>query len=196
MRPAAARHPAAGTAAVAVAVTFLRMDRPPATAAPPLPGWAAVVALPRPPTTGFYRYLYRGVGERHLWWMRLAAPEEELRAQLAHPGVSVHVLYAGGEPGGFYELDRRRPGATNLSYFGLMPHLIGRGLGGAFLRHAVDAAWAGGCAAVTVNTCSADHPRALPNYLAAGFAPQRTLREVWQVPLRLGLPIPPHLAAG
>jgi hypothetical protein len=46
---------------------------------------------------------------------------------------------------------------------------------------------------MTVNTCTADHPRALPNYLAAGFARLRTVREVWQVPHRLGLNIPPRL---
>ena len=27
----------------------------------------------------------------------------------------------------------------NLSYFGLMPNAVGKGLGAAFLRHAVDA---------------------------------------------------------
>ena len=47
--------------------------------------------------------------------------------------------------------------------------------------------------AVTVNTCTADHPRALPAYVSAGFQRLRTVREVWPVPTRLGLTIPPHL---
>ena len=38
---------------------------------------------------------------------------------------------------------------------------------------------------MTVNTCTADHPRALPTYLRAGFRPLRQVREIWQVPLRL-----------
>jgi hypothetical protein len=46
---------------------------------------------------------------------------------------------------------------------------------------------------VTVNTCTADHPRALPNYLAAGFQVIRTVREIWDVPNRLGLVIPARL---
>jgi hypothetical protein len=48
---------------------------------------------------------------------------------------------------------------------------------------------------MTVNTCTADHPRALPNYLAAGFVEIRRVREVWDIPRRLGLRIPDHLRA-
>jgi hypothetical protein len=46
---------------------------------------------------------------------------------------------------------------------------------------------------MTVNTCSADHPRALPNSLAAGFSEVRRVREVWDIPRRLGMNIPEHL---
>jgi hypothetical protein len=46
---------------------------------------------------------------------------------------------------------------------------------------------------MTGNTCTADHPRAVPGYLAAGFVPVRRVREVWDVPTRLGLDIPEHL---
>ena len=46
---------------------------------------------------------------------------------------------------------------------------------------------------MTVNTCTADHPRALPTYLRAGFRPVREMREEWNVPLRLGLDIPDRL---
>jgi hypothetical protein len=41
-----------------------------------------------------------------------------------------------------------------------------------------------------VNTCDADHPRALPGYLRAGFRPLRNVREHWPIPLRLGMRIP------
>jgi hypothetical protein len=46
---------------------------------------------------------------------------------------------------------------------------------------------------MTVNTCSADHPRALPNYIAAGFREVRRVREAWDIPVRLGLAIPENL---
>jgi GNAT superfamily N-acetyltransferase len=180
---------------VAVDVTFLRMDAPPATPAVPLPA-GQVVRLARC-TVPFYRYLYDTVGQQHVWWLRRTVPDAELSALLARPEISIHVLYLGGEPGGFYELERRGGEAgINLSYFGLLPHAIGQGLGRALLRQAVDRAWAEKPQAVTVNTCTADHPRALPNYVDAGFRVLRTIREVWPVPQRLGLPIPDHLRAG
>jgi len=198
-RPHADAPPAAAPPAVVpvgVDVTFLRMERPPAPPAPPLPPDAAVEHAVRC-TPMFYRYLYFTVGRDYVWWLRRTLPDADLAAILRRPGVSIHVLYREGEPAGFYELDRRAGGGTiNLSYFGLMPHAIGRGLGMAFLRHAVDAAWSTGAGAVTVNTCTADHPRALPNYLAVGFEKVRTVREVWRVPTRLGLPIAQRLRLG
>jgi GNAT superfamily N-acetyltransferase len=74
-----------------------------------------------------------------------------------------------------------------------MPHAIGHGMGYAFLRHAVDTAWSMGPRMVTVNTCTADHPRALPTYIRAGFRAVRQAREEWNVPARLGLVIPESL---
>jgi hypothetical protein len=48
---------------------------------------------------------------------------------------------------------------------------------------------------MTVNTCTADHPRALPTYIRCGFRPVRQAREQWNVPTRLGLRIPAHVRA-
>lgn len=177
---------------VAVDVTFLRMDQPPEEPDPGLPPGTSVTVATRC-STGFYRYLYHTVGQDYVWWLRRTLPEPELAGILRDPAVTIHVLYQDGEPAGFYELDRRNRPFTNLAYFGLLPHAIGHGLGRAFLRHAVDTAWAEGPRGVTVNTCTADHPRALPNYIAAGFGKLRTVREIWQVPALLGLPIPERL---
>ena len=60
-------------------------------------------------------------------------------------------------------------------------------------KEAIDAAWRNGPRTVTVNTCTADHPRALPTYLRAGFRTLRQVRELWNVPLRLGMSIPDRL---
>jgi GNAT superfamily N-acetyltransferase len=176
---------------VGVVVTFLRMERGPVGPAPGLPGGTGLVRVSAP-TVPFYRYLYATVGGAYCWWLRRAMSDAALAAVLADPAVSLHVLYEGGEPAGFFELEAR--GAeVNLSYFGLMPHAVGRGWGRAFLRAAVDEGWSRRPRAMTVNTCTADHPRALPGYLATGFEPVRRVREVWDVPLRLGLQIPEHL---
>ena len=175
-----------------VQVTFLRMDAPPTSPAPPLPGDVRVERVLHC-SVPFYRYLYDTVGAPWLWWMRRLASDAELAGLLGHSSVSVHVLMRDGEPYGFYELDHRSGQTVNISYFGLMPWAIGTGLGAAFLRHAVDAAWNIGLPAITVNTCNADHPRALPGYAAAGFRKLRVIDEVWPVPLSLGMRIPAHL---
>ena len=177
---------------VGVVVTFLRMSAPPVGPGPGLPDGTSLVR-DWAPTVPFYRNLYATVGGAYCWWLRRAMTDAALAGVLADPAVSIHVLYEGSEPAGFFELDARSPSEVNLSYFGLMPHAVGRGWGRAFLRAAIDEAWSRGPRAVTVNTCTADHPRALPGYLAAGFAPVRRVREVWDVPLRLGLVIPEHL---
>lgn len=180
---------------VAVDVTFMRMGAPPAGPPVALPEGVLIETVARC-SVPFYRYLYDTVGGPWLWWMRRAASDAEIAAIMAHRQIGVHVMYAGGEPLGFYEIDWRATGATNLAYFGLMPWAIGKGVGSVFLRHAVDAAWAHGRPALTVNTCTADHPRALPAYLAAGFRVTRTVRETWPVPIRLGMRIPDHLRIG
>ena len=178
-------------ARVAVTVTFLRMEQRPQPG-PKLPSDITLVRLARC-SVPFYRYLYGTVGAPYVWWLRRTLPDRELEAILGHPDVTVHVLYWGGEPAGFFEIDRRGRPVINLSYFGLMPHAVGRGLGAAFLSAAIQTAWGAGAQAVTVNTCTADHPRALPGYIRAGFQTVRRIDEIWDVPTRLGLSIPRHL---
>jgi GNAT superfamily N-acetyltransferase len=179
---------------VGVTVTFLRMDRAPQEPGPALPPDYQLQQV-MTPSVGFYRYLYNTVGADYVWWLRRTMPDRELASLLADRAVTIHALYAGGEPAGFFELDARPWPDINLSYFGLMPQAVGGGVGLAFLRQAVDLVWRQSPRAMTVNTCTADHPRALPTYQRAGFRQVRQVRELWNVPTRLGLRIPDHLRA-
>ena len=165
-----------------------------AAAAPvPLPPDCALQRVQRP-TVGFYRYLYHTVGQEYCWWLRRVAPDREIESLLADPDIAVHVLYRGGAPAGFFELDARGGRDVNLGYFGLLPHAVGTGIGGSLLAEAARIGRAGSSSGVVrVNTCTADHPRALPTYLAAGFNKVRMIREVWDIPDRLGLSIPDRL---
>lgn len=174
-----------------VTVTFLAMSRRPEGDAPLPDNVRFSRVFPCP--VEFYRYLYNEVGADYLWWMRRAETDARLAAHLANPQIAVHVLEIDGVAAGMAELDFRPLVTVNLSYFGLMRHAIGRGLGYPFLLAALQEAWRREPRAVTVNTCTADHPRALPMYLRAGFVKLRSVDEVWDIPDRVGLHVPPRL---
>ena len=69
------------------------------------------------------------------------------------------------------ELDFRADGTANIAYFGLMPEAIGKRLGYFFLYQACISAWVQPISKLLVNTCTLDHPRALPLYQRMGFSP-------------------------
>jgi GNAT superfamily N-acetyltransferase len=150
-------------------ITYLEMTARPTR--PPLPTPAGKLALIRLErcTAAYYRYLYAAVGEAWLWFERRVWPDERLTAYLAQPEIAVDVLYVGGVPAGYFELDRSRKGEVELSYFGLIGDFIGRGYGGFLLQQAIDAAWQGEVGRVWVHTCTYDHPRALGTYQRSGF---------------------------
>jgi GNAT superfamily N-acetyltransferase len=185
--------PGEATERARVTVVFLRMmsrpERPPAIMPP-----GAVVTRERV-SLEEYRALYNEVGAPWLWWLRRVMPDDLLKRHLASPTVAVYVLRVNGEVAGFFETDAGHWPFVNLNYFGLKPEFIGKRLGRKLLDSAVDSVFYGGAGlrGITVNTCSADHPRALPNYLAAGFTEIRRIDEEWDIPVRLGLKIPGHL---
>jgi len=150
-------------------VTFLDMKARPAVPAPPQPkGKVAMLKADKPPIH-FYRYLYDTVGEAYFWVDRKKLTPDALAATIHDPLNQLFVLYTEGSPAGMAELDFRKPDVANISYFGLMPEAIGRRLGFFFLYHTVMNAWGMGITRLTVNTCTLDHPRALPLYQRMGF---------------------------
>ena len=80
-------------ARVGVTVTFLRMDRAPADAAPVLPPGQQCVRVGSP-SVPFYRYLYNTVGAEYVWWLRRTMPDPDLATLLRDPLVSLYVLYS------------------------------------------------------------------------------------------------------
>jgi GNAT superfamily N-acetyltransferase len=178
---------------VAVTVTFLRMNVRPAKTPAMFPE-GAVLGAERLDVAA-YRAIYNEVGGPWLWWLRRVMPDELLARHLASPTVAISVLRVKDEAAGFFETDSASWPDVNLNYFGLVPRFIGQGLGAALLDAAVESVFAGGSPlrGMTVNTCTADHKRALPNYKAAGFVETRRVREVWDIPRRLGLRVPERL---
>ena len=160
---------------VEVVVTYLEMAARPAYPRPHLPAGpaSALIGAERPPVW-YVLGLYERVGAAYEWTDLLRAPRDEVEAFLRDPAVTLYTFMRAGWPHGFFLLDARAPAACDLAYFGLVPEAVGRGLGTFLLQTAVHMAWdRPGVERVTVNTTRLDHPRALPLYQKAGFAPVR-----------------------
>lgn len=170
-----------------ITITYLEMTAPPAEAVslPPTSGIQILRAVA--PPVHFYRYLYNTVGAPWLWYERRQMNDATLESNIHDPLVEIYVLYLHGVPAGYAELDRRTPDIVDLAYFGLMPDFIGQRLGGYFLHWALVRAWRDEPIKVTVNTCTLDHPAALPAYQKAGFTPVRTVTKTIPDPRTTGL---------
>lgn len=166
---------------VDVTITYLEMTE---RQAPPPHAPANVnIALIRAqnPPISYFIYLYSTVGAEYEWTDRLEEPPEDLARFVQDPQVAIYTLMVDGWPGGFFMLDTRESGVCDLAYFGLMPEAVGLGLGRWFLGTAIQTAWEEtDVERVTVNTCTLDHPRALPLYQRMGFRPsgQETYQRV------------------
>jgi len=120
-------------------------------------------------TVSFYRYLYETVGTPWVWFERRLMSDAALAAEIHKPTMEIFVLYVGGVPAGFFEMNAANPRQTELCYFGLVPEFIGRGLGPFLLNAAIEQAWSRPIERFWVHTCTFDHPRALPLYQRMGF---------------------------
>ena len=156
-------------ATITSVITYLEMTSRLTT--PMLPPPKAKIYLMRAekPTISFYRYLYNTIGQRWLWWERRQISDKELSTIITNDKVDIYVIYVGGVPAGYGELDRRNEGEIEIAYFGLIPEFIGQGLGGYFLRWIIDQAWKHDSKRLFVHTCTEDHPAAIYNYQRHGF---------------------------
>jgi len=155
-------------------VTWLEMTARPDTPRrdPPMPGLSVIRA--HSPTVHFFRYLYDAVGSAYEWTDLHAETDAEISAFAAHEAVHLNVVYLHGCPAGFIMLDYRAAPVAEVAFFGLMPEFIGRGLGPWLLLEGIHDAWDAGATTLTVNTCTLDHPGALPLYRRCGFVPVRS----------------------
>lgn len=150
-------------------VTYLEMTAPPPASSPSGVGEGALDTPARLSPVD-YRALYRRVGERWLWWERLALNDAALAAILDDPSVEIRLFRVGGEVAGFSEVDRRASAAAiEIAFLGLAPEFTGRGLGRLLLDATLGAAWRDEVRRVWLHTCDHDHPRALEVYQSAGF---------------------------
>ena len=180
---------------IAAVVTYLEMrELPHAEATPTMSGFT--VRPVSQPDLGWYRELYRVIGEPWLWFSRLRLSDDELRAILYDPAVDIYALSHGGADQGLLEFDRRQFPDIEISFFGVTTALIGKGAGGTLLRYCLPLAWEHKPQRVWLHTCTSDHPGALAFYQKAGFVPYKRAIEIADDP-RLSGDIPrsaaPHV---
>lgn len=154
----------------------------------PLPASPLRLARWAEPDLGNYRALFRRVGSPWLWFSRLVLDDEALAAIIRHPQVEVHaVIDRAGIEVGMLELDFRASGECELAFFGLVPELTGKGLGGWMMGHALVLGWRKTVERMWVHTCSLDHPGALAFYRRHGFVPFARAIETFADPRLIGI---------
>ena len=171
---------------VATIVTALEMRKRPRPR--PMPQSMLSLAHWRAPDSDKYRALFRRVGAPWLWYSRLVLPEAGLRAILDDPAVEIRAVRdRAGIEVGMLELDFRSAGECVLSYFALVPELIGKGHGRWLMAQTLALAWRTGVERLWVHTCTLDHPAALPFYRKAGFTAFRRTIETFPDPRAHGI---------
>ena len=150
---------------IGAVVTFLEMTERPR--ARPLPASPFRLERWQAPTPERYRTLFTRVGARWLWYSRLLMDDETLRASIGE----VWAVADRGIEIGMIELDFAVEGECLIRFLGLVPELAGKGHGAWLFAQLLALAWRPGVRRVHVNTCSLDHPAALPAYRKAGFVP-------------------------
>ncbi len=176
---------------IAAVVTYLEMRQP-----APLTTLAESEYLVRrisKPELDWYRALYRRIGEPWLWFSRLRASDDELRATLEDPAIDIFVLSRAGEDHGLLEFDRRSMPDIEIAFFGVTPEMVGRGAGRTLLAHCLPLAWDYKPHRVWLHTCTSDHPSALAFYKKFGFVPFKRAIEIADDP-RLTGDLPPSAA--
>jgi ribosomal protein S18 acetylase RimI-like enzyme len=118
----------------------------------------------------FVRWLYKAVGWAVQWDERAAWTDAAWIEHMAHPSVTVLVLFRRDTPIGFVELNSAssEPG-TEIAYLGMLPSQQGRGLGKHLLSIGVTHAFAAGASRIWLHTDNFDSPHAMANYRARGF---------------------------
>jgi GNAT superfamily N-acetyltransferase len=170
---------------LAAVVTYLEMrEVPPALHTPSSPEFNIRRVVQA--DLDWYRDLFRAIGEPWLWFSRLRMSDDELRAILHDEAVDVFALSQAGVDKGLLELDRRHMPDIEISFFGVVPELIGKGAGHPLLDFALVTAWQHQPERVWVHTCTFDHPAALSFYIKAGFMPYKRTIEIADDPRLTG----------
>ena len=131
-----------------------------------------------PPDGEVNARMYREVGGPWDWTDCLVWPSAKWQEQAERAGFETWLVYWDGELAGYFELDHQEDGDVEILHFGLLPTMIGKGLGKAMLSITIKQAWSKETTKrVWLHTCTEDHPHALSNYIKRGFRLFKTVEE-------------------
>lgn len=172
---------------IAAVVTYLEMRAKVASRLTPATG----LSLRRlgPGDALEYLAVYRRIGERWMWFSRLAATPDAVAAVLARPQILAFALQDGDGAIGLLELEEQGD-ETEIVYFGLVDSAVGAGAGRWLMNEAITRAFARPIRRLWLHTCTLDHPGAPAFYRRSGFVPYRLAIEVADDPRLVGL-LPP-----
>ena len=118
---------------------------------------------------------YREVGSRWHWTDRLSWTDFQWEKWVDRENLKTWIAHFEDEEAGYVEMEIQEGGSVEVVYFGLLPAMIGKGLGGGMLSLSVQEAWRiEEARRVWLHTCNEDHPHALGNYEKRGFRLFRT----------------------
>jgi len=155
---------------MAYTVTYVQMTaRDQVNPAPPVSGLGLETLAP---TSPLIPELLSRVGAAHDWQSARRSAGEWSAWLAESPARRYSLLTFDGEPAGIVVYDPHPGREVEIKSFGLLPEVIGRGLGGFALTLAIEQAWdlEPGVARVWLHTSSKDHAHALPNYHRRGFS--------------------------
>lgn len=135
-----------------------------------------------------YRDFYYGVGYANFWWERRLWTEEQWFVLQNDSSVELFCLYENEKPAGYFELNfAKLPESAELSFFGLYPNYIGKGIGKMLLVQALLRLQSRSPKMMLVNTCDLDHPSAKPLYESFGFRRCKTVKQIIADPREQGI---------
>jgi GNAT superfamily N-acetyltransferase len=171
---------------IAAIVTSLEMSaRPTLRPNPPNSPWTLRRVVG--PDLDWFRGIYGRIGGDWLWFSRLTLSDDALATIIHDRSIELYILELERKDDRMIELDFRQEGVCELSFFGIMPHLFGKGAGRWLMNRALELSWSRPIRRFWVHTCTLDHPHALAFYIGSGFRPFRRQVEVADDPRIVGV---------
>ncbi|MER7753252.1 GNAT family N-acetyltransferase [Kitasatospora sp. NPDC097643] len=159
-------------------ITYVEMTSPDELR--PAPPVAALALFRTEGTSTVVQGVQAEVGRPHGWNSATRTAQDWAEHLAEYPRRQYWLITLDGEPAGIANLELHPGGDVEIATFGLLPALVGRGLGGYALTLALRQAWAtepvdaDTVRRVWLHTNSFDHPGALPNYHKRGMRTFKT----------------------